>query len=81
MADMTLDEYEEFSKKYLKNLPRHNQLFKTDIDLPDGEYDGIRGGYQVEINGKFYDTNMGVRGRNIPVKVEIKNKNGIILDR
>ncbi len=45
--------------------------------LPDGLYDGVWGGYIIEMlyNGKKYDltTEEGVRGINIKVVVQVEN--------
>lgn len=45
--------------------------------LPDGQYEGLWGGYIIEIgsNGKEYEltTEEGVKGMNIKVIVEIKD--------
>lgn len=45
-------------------------------NIPDGEYDGIWGGYEVEftVDGKKYKarTENGVRGMNIPCVVSVR---------
>jgi hypothetical protein len=46
------------------------QLIETDLD--DGVYDAIWGGYTLKLNGKDYKTQVGVKGINLPVRVEVK---------
>jgi hypothetical protein len=45
------------------------------VELVDGSYNGIWGGYIVTImgNGYTFETENGVKGINIPVAVEVKD--------
>jgi hypothetical protein len=43
------------------------------MPIPDGDYDGIRGGYDVVIDGITYKSNNGIRGRNFPCQVRVTN--------
>ena len=47
----------------------------TKVNLPDGKYDGVWGGWQVCIDytSICFETSIGVRGFNIPVEITIVN--------
>jgi hypothetical protein len=51
-----------------------NRLCADRINLPDGCYNGIHTGYFITLdNGVTLKTIWGVKGKNIPVSVDIKN--------
>ncbi len=52
-----------------------------EVDLTDGIYDGIQGGYNVDIKGTniSFKTNNGIRCSNCPCKVQIENKKAYII--
>jgi hypothetical protein len=48
------------------------------LDLPDGEYTGRYGGYEVELTtvgwrGLSFHVNRGIRGFGIPVTITVKD--------
>ena len=54
---------------------------KNKVELIDGSYKGIWGGYIVVImgNGYTFETEIGVKGINIPVTVEVKDGEAIVI--
>lgn len=80
-----------FIKKYEDYLKEGINLYKTDkphfihsveeVNLPNGIYDGIQGGYHVDVIGTDigFKTNIGVRCSNCPCKVKIENKKAYLI--
>jgi len=72
---------EILEKEYVAELTAKGFKEETEINLSNGEYNIIMGGYQFEIknlddkpSGYSIITTMGVKGFNIPGKVSIKDK-------
>ena len=73
----------KYNESLVKQYPKHDIEIelKEPINIPDGEYYGIQSGYCIEIpkldlmfdKGNHIKTANGVRGKNISVKLKIKN--------
>lgn len=56
-----------------------NRISDAEINLPDGIYNALRSGYDIQIlhsDGDVFvmNTTIGVRGINVKTVVEVKNK-------
>lgn len=49
------------------------------IDLPDGKYNAIWSGYNIEINGKEYPTIVGVKGMFCATKIKIEDSKAFVI--
>ena len=57
----------------LYTLKTHIMIIVKKIDLSDGKYDGVWGGYSLNIDGEKYRTEMGIKTIDLKVKIIVKD--------
>jgi hypothetical protein len=49
------------------------KVIATEVDLPDGEYDAVWGGYQMKVGDKTFKTITGVRSPGVKQRILVKD--------
>ncbi len=61
-------------------VPNKTEVMSKDkLNLPNGKHKGVISGYTVTLFGKngsmfTFNTNVGIKGRNVPVSVVVKDR-------
>jgi hypothetical protein len=77
-----IKKFKEFFLKEEVEIPKPEPMQSVEeVNLPNGIYDAIIGGYQVDVKdfNISFKTNTGVRCSNCPCKIEVINKKAFVI--
>lgn len=80
VVEMVRDESTE-EERIERNMWKNR--YDENIDLPDGDYEGLQSGYEVVIPSRDdfkFETKHGIRGINFKILVRVKDKKAILLN-